>query len=167
MHHVKGQSVEQIRAEFLLRHHLWKVGISGAHQTHIDLQRLAAPDTLQLAILDNAQQLFLNQHRRGSEFIKEQRPTVSAFETPWMTFLRTGKGARLMAEQLRIEQIFVQRRAVKRDERAVPSSGKIVQAIGDQLFPGPALTDNQHRFIERGEARNLLQHLKKTVRFTQ
>ncbi|SXU79525.1 Uncharacterised protein [Klebsiella pneumoniae] len=42
-----------------------------------------------------------------------------------------------------------------------------MQAVGNKFFPGPALTYNQYRFIQRCQMRNLLQHFNKAVRFTQ
>jgi hypothetical protein len=38
-----------------------------------------------------------------------------------MTLAGPGKGAGFMAEQLRIEQIFIQRRAVQGDKRPLPA----------------------------------------------
>jgi hypothetical protein len=42
-----------------------------------------------------------------------------------------------------------------------------VQTVGDQLFTRTALTDDQHRFIERRQARDLFQHLQKAVCFAE
>ncbi|MNE80563.1 hypothetical protein D3C80_1771460 [compost metagenome] len=72
-----------------------------------------------------------------------------------------------MAEQFGIQQILVERCAVERNKRAVPTPRQEVQAVGDQLFTGSALTNNQYRLIERCEPRHLFQHLQKTVGLTQ
>jgi capsule polysaccharide export protein KpsC/LpsZ len=42
-----------------------------------------------------------------------------------------------------------------------------VQTVGDQLFAGSAFTDDQHRFIERRQPRDLFQHFEKAVGFAE
>ena len=106
------RAVKQIGTEFLLRDHLRQIGVGGADQAHVNLQRLAAADALQFTILNHAQQLFLHQHRRGGEFIKEQGAAVGALKTSRMALLSAGKTPACVAEQLGIEQVFIQRRTV-------------------------------------------------------
>lgn len=107
LNNVKGQAVEQIGSEFLLRDPLRQIGVGGAHQTHVNLQRLATADALQFAILNDAQQFFLHQHGRGGEFIKKQRTAVGALKPSRMALLGAGKGACFVAEKLCIEQVFI------------------------------------------------------------
>jgi hypothetical protein len=40
-----------------------------------------------------------------------------------MAFLGAGKRARFMAEELGVEQVFIQRRAVKGNKGAIPAPG--------------------------------------------
>ena len=42
-----------------------------------------------------------------------------------------------------------------------------MQAVGDQLFPCATLTDNQNRFIQWGQLRNLLQYFNEAVSFAK
>lgn len=42
-----------------------------------------------------------------------------------------------------------------------------MQAAGDQLFTGAAFADDEHRFVQRCEMRNLFQHFEKAVRLTK
>ncbi len=68
---IKRQPVEQIGAKLVLRHPFWQVGISGANQAHVHLQRLATADALQLAIFNHPQQFFLHQHRGCCQLIQK------------------------------------------------------------------------------------------------
>ena len=68
-----------------------------------------------------------------------------------------------MTEKLRVEQIFIQRRAVKRNKRPVPAARQKVQTVSDKFFTRSALTDNEHRFIQRRQARYLLKHFQEAV----
>lgn len=84
-----------------------------------------------------------------------------------MALLRAGKRAGLVAEQLGIQQVFIQRRAVKRDERPLPAVGEVVQTVGDQLLAGAALADHQHRLVQLGDLGDLLQDFDKGVCLAQ
>ncbi len=152
LHHVKGQPVEKIGAEGAVAYHFRQIGIGGAYQTDVNLQRLAAADALQLAILNHPQQLLLNQHRGRSQFVEKQRAAVGALEAARMATLRPGKGPSFMTKQLGVQQVFIKGGTVQRDKGPVPTPGEKVQAVGDQLLTRSALTNNQHRLIQRGEA---------------
>ena len=84
-----------------------------------------------------------------------------------MALAGPGEGPGFVAEQLRVEQIIVQRRAVQRDKRPLPAAGEVVETVSDKLFPGAALADDQHRFIQRSQPGNLFQHLEKAVGLAQ
>ncbi len=74
-----------------------------------------------------------------------------------MTGLRgAGEASRLVPKQFGLDQIFGKRRAVHRHQRPRPAPRQMVEALGDQFLAGPALSDHQHRAIERrGAARTL------------
>ncbi|SWL02606.1 Uncharacterized protein conserved in bacteria [Klebsiella pneumoniae] len=103
MHHVKGQTIQQVGAERAFTHHAWQVGVGCANQSYIDLQRLATAYAFQLSVLNNAQQFFLYQHRGGCQFIKKQCAAIGALEPTWVTFLRAGKGARFVPKEFGIK----------------------------------------------------------------
>src|SRR5688500_16033471 len=56
---------------------------------------------------------------------------------------RTGEGAALVTEELRFEQSFRKSAAVDRDEFA-PAPGVVMDGAGDELFPGPRFTGDEH-----------------------
>ena len=72
-------------------HHLRQIGVGGAHQPHVDLQRLAAAHALQLPVLNHPQQLFLYQHGGGCQLIKKEGPAVGAFKASRMALAGAGK----------------------------------------------------------------------------
>ena len=83
---------------------------------------------------------------------RETASAVGALEAPGMALAGPGESPGFVAEQLRVEQIIVQRRAVQRDKRPLPAAGEVVETVSDKLFPGAALADDQHRFIQAGPA---------------
>ncbi len=63
-----------------------------------------------------------------------------------------GERALLEPEQLRLEQLGRQRRAVHFYERLVLAQRLLVQRAGDELFADAALAANQHRHVGVGDA---------------
>ena len=54
LHHVEGETVEQVGAKVAFLHHARQVSVGGAHQPDVNLQRLAAAHALQLAIFNHS-----------------------------------------------------------------------------------------------------------------
>ncbi len=66
----------------------------------------------------------------------------------------TGKGAFDVPEQLALEQVLRQRRAVDGHERPVAARALIVDGARDQLLAGSALAEEQHRGVGGGHRRD-------------
>src|SRR6478609_947915 len=60
-----------------------------------------------------------------------------------------GKAARLMPEQLGLDQIFGQGSAVHDDQWTRPTRRQVVKSLGDQFLAGSPLADHEHRAVER------------------
>ncbi|KGQ06074.1 hypothetical protein BBAD15_g8613 [Beauveria bassiana D1-5] len=80
-----------------------------------------------------------------------------------MALLRAGKRAGFMAKQFTVEQVFVQRRAVEGDKRPLPALREEMQTVGNQLFTGATLADDQHWLIQRCQAGNLFHDLQEAI----
>ncbi len=65
---------------------------------------------------------------------------------------RAGEGALLVAEQLVLEEVLGDRRAVDRDERPLRPRRELVQGAGEQLLAGAALAEQQHGRVARRRA---------------
>jgi hypothetical protein len=57
-----------------------QVGVGGRDQPHADLSRLRRAEPLELAGLDDAQQLLLLRQRDVGDFVEEQRAAVGQLE---------------------------------------------------------------------------------------
>ena len=135
---------------------LRQVFVGRGDDPNVDRNRLGRADAGDLAIFDRAQQPVLGGHRQGPELVEEQGPAIGLLEPAVAGLGRAGEAARLVAEQLRLDQIFRQRRAVHHDQRPRPAGRQMVEPLGDQLLAGAALADDQHRPVERrGAARPL------------
>ena len=67
--------------------------------------------------LERPQQLRLQLERQGADLVEEERASVGQLEEPGLGGDGSGKGASLVAEQLALEQVGRDRRAVDLDER--------------------------------------------------
>ena len=112
------QAVEQIFAETSGFHIGDQVAVGGGDEAHIDLDRLACADRLDLVFLDGAQQLHLRRRRQLANLVEKQRAAASFDEFSDMAFGRAGEGALLVTEQDRLDQVVGNGAAVDRDERS-------------------------------------------------
>src|SRR5690606_29108373 len=88
-----------------------------------------------------------------------------AFEVALLLAGGTGEGAALMSEQLVFQQRLTEGGAVDLEKVLLPAPRQVVQPGGYQLLAGAALSDNQHRLVERGDAGDMFLHLQEAGRF--
>ena len=105
------QAVEEILAERAVLRHPREVGVGGRDHAHVDArgERLAEP--LELALLQDPQQLGLEVRAHGPDLVEEERPLVRLLEASRARADGAGEGAADMAEELRLEQRFRAARA--------------------------------------------------------
>src|SRR5581483_8415383 len=83
--------------------------------------------------------------------VEEQRAAVSLLEAPDALLVRAGERALLVTEKLRLEQVFLQRRAVDFDEVARRPHGIVMRGRRDQLLAGSRLAVNENRRLRLGD----------------
>ncbi len=91
-----------------------------------------------------------------ADLVQEQRAAVRLLERALVRADRAGERALLVAEQLALDELLADRRAVHRDERALGARAAGVDGAGDQLLAGARLAENRHR---RGRGRHALDEL--------
>ena len=79
-----------------------------------------------------------------ADFVEEQRAAVRLLESADALLVRAGERALLVAEQLRFEQVLLQRRAVDLDEVARRAQRVVMDGAGDQLLAGARFAADQH-----------------------
>ena len=111
------QAVEQVFAEAAVLHVGDQVAVGRGDQPHVDLDRLARADRLDLAFLDRAQELHLRGRRQFADLVEEQRAACGFDELADVAVGGAGEGALLVAEQDRLDEIVGDGAAIDRDER--------------------------------------------------
>ena len=102
-----GEDVEtivQVLAERLLADRLEQVAVGGRDDADIDLDRLLAADALELALLEDAEQLGLRVGRQLADLVEEDGAAVGQLEAADAPGDGAGEGAFLVAEQLALDQ---------------------------------------------------------------
>ena len=111
--------------------------------------RRAAADALDLALLEDAQELRLDLQRQLADLVEEERAPVGQLEEADPPGDGAGEGALLVAEELALDQPLGDRGAVDRDQRPGGAPAVRVDRAGDELLAGPALAGDEHGGVGR------------------
>ena len=76
-------------------------------------------DPREAEILKDMQKLGLEGEGKFGDLVEVDRPLVRVLELPGLTAVRSSERALLVAEQLRLQKLAGNRRAVDLDERAI------------------------------------------------
>src|SRR6185503_15956652 len=118
-----------------------------------------AAHALELLFLEDAQELGLQVGRDLADLVQQERAAVGELEATLAHLVRAGEGAALVTEELRLEQLLRQRRAVHADERTVLARAVLVDVVRDALFARSALAGDQDRALRARDARRVAQDL--------
>src|SRR5918996_2446030 len=145
------QPVVEVLAELPVVNPLGEVAVRRRDHADVDLDRHVRSDPLELALLENAQQLGLRAERHLANLVEEDRPLVRGLEAPLAHRHRAGERALLVAEQLRLEQGLRQRGAADLHQwMRIPLAGPM-QRLRDEHLPGARLAADEHRGIRAGD----------------
>src|SRR5215469_1549091 len=104
---------------------------------------MIAPDSLKLPLLEHPQERDLSFHREITDFIQEERATVSGLKPTHPPLECTGECSLFMAEELGSDQRFWNGRTVHADEGSVGAFRSPMQRVGNQLFTGSGFAQNK------------------------
>ena len=138
------QPVEQVFAECLLANGLARSRLVAAITRTSTCCGVRAADTVEFALLEDAQQFRLNVERQLADFVQEDRSAVGQFEAADAAGDGAGEGPFFMAEQLAFHQASRQCRAVDLDQRLVAPLAGGMNGPGDQFFARARLAADQH-----------------------
>ena len=110
----------------------------------VDAEHLAAPDALELTLLQKAEELDLQRRAHLADLVEEERAAVRQLELALSLRVRAGVGAALVAEQLGLEQGVRDRAAVDRHERPVAPRAVRVDGPRQELLARSTLALDQH-----------------------
>jgi hypothetical protein len=140
-------------------HRLSQIAVGRGDDADVRLQHSGAAEPLELALLQDAQELGLGRQGHVAHLVEEQHAARRQLDLARLGELRAGEGAALIAEQLRLEQLLGQRRTVQGDERGVLARGRLMDEAGDDLLAGARLAADQHGRVGGGHLRCFPEHV--------
>ena len=157
-----GEDVEaviEVRAELLLGGEGAQVAIGGGDQAEFRGQGARVAEALELAVLEDAQELGLELERQVGDFIEEQRAFVSQLDAAQALVEGSGEGAFFVAEHFAFEQTGGNGRAVEFHEGALAAPAELMKGAGDQFLAGAGFALDQDGGIGGRGGLDLLQHV--------
>ncbi len=145
-----AQPVCEVLAEGLLRDRLGELAVGGRHHAHVDHDVVGSADAVDAVILEHAQELDLGGERQLGDLVEEERAAVRGLDAAHAPGAGVGVEARLVAEELALDQAFGQGAAIDRDERAVAPLAEAVQRARHQLLAGPGFPGDEHAEVGAG-----------------
>jgi hypothetical protein len=94
------EPVVQVLAEALVLHELGEILVGRGHDAHVDADGTRAAHALELALLQDAEDLGLGHRRQVRHLVEEEGAAVGQLEAPLLGPGRPREGALLVAEEL-------------------------------------------------------------------
>ena len=124
---------------------LFQIAVGGSDDAHVDLTVHQRTESANPQVFNHPQQLGLQAQIQFSDFIKEQSAAVGSFNQADLARVRVGEGAFLEAEQLTLNQVGGQCRAVDLDERRLGAGAALVAGARHEFLAGASFTQHQNR----------------------
>jgi hypothetical protein len=156
-HH--AQAVVEVLAERPGRHGLAQVLAGRGDEPHVHLDGARAAQSLEAALLDDAQELRLERGLQVVHLVEVEGAAVGQLDLARLGLAGVGEGALLVPEQLRLQQVLGDRGAMDLQERPVAPRPAVVDEVREQVLAGTALALDQHGAGDGGQAGGDLQHL--------
>jgi len=132
-------------AETVLRDGGLEGRVGAGDDARSEIPLLGAAQTAEAAILDYAKELRLKLEWELGYLVQKNRPGARDLEETALERSGIREGAGLVSEELAFQQRLRNRGAVDGDEWLCRAAALGVYAAGEQLFPGPCFSDEQHR----------------------
>src|SRR5207248_6818651 len=136
-YHVEAEI--KIVAKFSFAHHLFEIFVRSRDDPYVRMQSLIAANTLKCAVFANdAQQFDLRARIDLSDFVEENRAAVGLLEPADAPFVRASERAFLVTEQLALQKLWRQRRAMHRHKFRFVAPAQVANGMRSQFLPCPA-----------------------------
>jgi hypothetical protein len=149
------EAIVEVLAELTVSDRRPQIAVRRRQDPHVGLQDLRSADPLEFAFLEHTEELRLQDGSHLGDLVEEERPSCSLLQPSDLPGDGAREGAALMAEQLRFEERFRQRRAVHRHERLRGSGRALPEEPCDDLLAGPRLSGDEYGGLGGSDARDL------------
>ena len=154
-----AQPIKQILAKAALQHEFLEIPIRRRDDAHVDRPGDVVADALELAFLQNPQQLALQLQRNFADFVEKNRTAVGELETSDPILVRSRERALHVPEKLALEQLLGYRRAVHLDQWCLGARALRVDGARHEFLADTGFAENQHVRRRLRDGFDLRQHL--------
>jgi hypothetical protein len=126
--------------------------VGGGDDADIDLADGGLADALDLAAVEDAQELGLEVEGELADLVEEEGAAVGLLEAAGAVGHGAGEGAFFVAEDGGLGELAGEGAAVEDDEGALGARGLVVEGAGDQLLAGAGLAADEHAHVGGGDA---------------
>ena len=134
----------------------FEVAVRRRDDPGVGLQPVPAAHPLELAFLEDAQQLHLGGRREFTHLVEKERATVGQFEPAPVGLDCVREGAFLVAEEFAFDHPFRQGVAEDGHEGTVPPGAPVVEGVGHQFLARAAFAEDEYRGLGIGDLEDLL-----------
>ena len=138
-----AEAVVEVLAETPLDDGAAEVDVRRGHDADVGLARVAVADALEGPLLEEAEEFDLERRRKVADLVEEERAARRELDAAEAVAHGAGERAAHVAEQLALEELARQRRAVHGDEAAPFARGVGVDGVREDFLPGAALAGEE------------------------
>ena len=138
-------AVEEVCAEATVGGDFRDVAVRRGDDAHVNLNLAHRADAVERVGLNRAQELRLELRRELRYLVQKDRAVVGQLPQAQLAPLRAGERARLVAEELRLQERLLEGRAVQVNERAFGAQAEAVDRVRHQL----AAHEAEHHAVAR------------------
>jgi len=138
------EPVEEVRAEEAPLDGLLQIPVGGHQQAEVQLDALVAGEALNGFLLNELEELGLDVGGELADFVQEEGAVVGQLDLADLAGAGgPGEGALLIAEELRLDEVFVEHGAVDLDEGPLGPAAHGVNGLGHGAFPHAGLSGDE------------------------
>src|SRR5437879_4916837 len=153
------QPVIEVLAKRPLLERFTQITIGCRNQPHVHFQGSRSAQVLELTFLQNAKQFHLRGRRHIADLIQKQSALVRQLELAGLAGRGSCERSLFVAEQLALQQVLRNSRAVDFDERARRPPRDLVNGARDQVLSDAAFSTQQHGGVRSRHSLDLSQHV--------
>src|SRR5262249_46182466 len=131
------EAIEQILSKRALLDHVLQIAMGSRDEAHVRAQRLYAAEAFVFAILKQPEEFHLDGRRDFADLVQEQGAAFGELDATGLARRRAGERALLVAEELALEQVVREGRAMHLHEGPARTRAALVQRSRDELLARP------------------------------
>src|SRR5271165_2226047 len=125
------QSIKQVFAKLAFANHCGKVLVCRCNDSRVDMDGFGAPQTLELLLLNGAQQLGLQFQADVTDFVEKERTMIRKLESAFLLYQGSSESPFLVPKKFAFQQSRGNGGTVHSHERAISPGAEIMNGACD------------------------------------